>query len=102
MLYSSRSSYHERENDALETIVMSDQSHGSRLGLIDQRHDNVSLVFTYGNLGSDGARSRTGKKKKSEKYTTRTVDISLAQDITALRTRAGDTGAYRLALRYEP
>lgn len=120
--------------DILSSIV-SDTSHASALGLVNQRKDKIELEFTFNTprnskvnptakaKGKPEARQElesplfsTTKKpllsRKSKRQISRatgagtdagtsttnakkdlTISVTLAQDITGLRTRVGDTGA---------
>ena len=99
MLYSRRSGFKPLEDDPLNDIVVSDTQHGSALGLVDQRHDTVRLQFSYQDKLDDepeplslGRGKRTNRVKRAAKTSVKTVEVELAQNITALRTRRGDTG----------
>lgn len=76
--------------DDLDLIVQSDGSNRSALGLVDQRNDSVDLQFSY-NVEDNSAKSQR-RQKSNNRVISKRLDVSLAQNITALRSRAGDTG----------
>ncbi|KAG8832582.1 hypothetical protein FRC17_001093 [Serendipita sp. 399] len=117
LLYTRRASFRsEGNNDGgvdppLRSILVSDTGNGSALGLVDQRNDHIELQFTFpnhrsstadarrqpkasrktGKLGNDSKRRGEGEDRKRTDVQLETIDITLAQDITGLRSRVGDT-----------
>lgn len=93
-----RAGFKHEIGDALDSIVLSESSNRSALGLVDQRNDRVDLQFSY-NLEDDS--KETSKKRRSKKEaSSKKMDITLAQNITALRSRAGDTGITQSTLLF--
>ncbi|CAG8493318.1 5215_t:CDS:2 [Acaulospora colombiana] len=100
------------EEELLQSIVTPDASNASALGLVDQRNDLVTLRFefdrpnTVSNVNADhktsespGKHKRRGLKSNSKPQRVpqakkTVIEIDLAQDITALRSRTGDTGRW--------
>jgi len=91
----------------LSSIVVSEYSHdqGSELGLVDQRHDTIDLQFSFSASSPSETSSpakKRGPRRHIKKESLKTVDVRLAQDITGLRSRVGDTGEVSLALTPNP
>lgn len=98
LLYCRRAGFHPPENDVLSSIVVSEYSHdqGSQLGLVDQRHDTIDLQFSITNKETEPLvvmKKKKGTRRPKEK-SVKTVEVRLAQDITGLRSRVGDTGKF--------
>ncbi|KAG8846832.1 hypothetical protein FRB91_000416 [Serendipita sp. 411] len=109
LLYTRRASFRPENGgrtDALQSIITSDNRNGSALGLIDQRNDHIELQFTFPKHISpkhtpkqarlSRKTGRGNKKREDEDGKTsvqmETLEITLTQDITGLRSRVGDTG----------
>ncbi|KAF8892122.1 putative methyltransferase-domain-containing protein [Infundibulicybe gibba] len=60
------------------------------LGHLDSRTDKMIISFE---LPDSSAQTNLGRKQKKPKPRYETLEITLAQDKTALRTRKGDTGS---------
>jgi hypothetical protein len=93
LLYCRRAGFHAPEKDILSSIVVSEYSHnqGSQLGLVDQRHDTIDLQFSFSSA-EVGSSTRRNVSRRRKDVLIKTVDVQLAQDITGLRSRVGDTG----------
>jgi len=81
-LYSSRAMLKANPptEETLEKIIgVSGSSSMTQLGLVDCKHDVIRLRFP---ANADGLRDRSEGE----------VEISLAQDLSGLRSRKGDTG----------
>ncbi|KAK6992212.1 putative methyltransferase-domain-containing protein [Favolaschia claudopus] len=61
------------------------------LGYLDSRADILTLSFEI--KSHPHSQSTYGKRKSKSKVQDKTLEIQLAQDKTALRTRTGDTGS---------
>jgi hypothetical protein len=96
LLYCRRAGFHAPEKDILSSIVVSEYSHnqGSQLGLVDQRHDTIKLQFSFSSPDVSSSTTRNVLRRKDTLV--KTVDVQLAQDITGLRSRIGDTGGMNL------
>jgi hypothetical protein len=90
ILYTRRAGFKSGTGDALDSIVLSESSNRSALGLIDQRNDSVDLQFSYS--VDDSAPVTHRKRKMNSRTLVKKLNVSLAQNITALRSRVGDTG----------
>ena len=74
------------------------------LGYLDNHKDVLTLEFTVpaprkkseANVSSRKRKTRTGRSDEGGK----TMDVQLAQDKTALRSRKGDTGSVLWRARY--
>jgi hypothetical protein len=78
---------------------------GHGLGHIDSRSDVLTVKFELADVQRepDVAALRRGKKKSKkgvDRRSTTEVEIHLAQNTTALRSRNGDTGSVLWRIRY--
>lgn len=62
------------------------------LGYLDNHKDVLTLEFTYPRPLKESTKSK-GKAPKRKDAEMETLEVQLAQDKTALRTRKGDTGS---------
>ncbi|PVF92022.1 hypothetical protein CPB86DRAFT_777565 [Serendipita vermifera] len=111
ILYANQAGYKpSSDKDPLQSIVTSDISNASALGLVDQRNDLVTLRFEFDgprpvssvDAGHKSIESLSKHKRKGIKSNVKSqkvsqtketvIEVNLAQDITALRSRIGDTG----------
>jgi hypothetical protein len=91
-------------------------NHGSNstsfrgLGYVDSRKDTLTVTFELNPPAgqpempskSSTRKSRHGRKAPNiEKIGNKTIEIELAQDKTALRTRKGDTGSVLWKARFD-
>ncbi|RDB15880.1 Diaminohydroxyphosphoribosylamino-pyrimidine deaminase [Hypsizygus marmoreus] len=85
----------------LQSSVQSGSDVFRGLGHVDSRKDTMTISFelkdsvsTTDTIAVSGSRSsRRNKKQRNRNDAGRTIQIELAQDKTALRTRKGDTGS---------
>ncbi|PPQ79680.1 hypothetical protein CVT25_003254 [Psilocybe cyanescens] len=68
------------------------------LGYLDSRKDLLEIKFELKNVlqappTTPGNSNKKSKSRKTPKDTTKTIEIELLQDKTALRSRKGDTGS---------
>jgi protein N-lysine methyltransferase METTL21D len=62
------------------------------LGYLDNHKDILTLEFTYPRVVREAGKTKTKASKRKEAET-ETLEVQLAQDKTALRSRKGDTGS---------
>ena len=95
----------------LQTNVQPNEGEFRGLGYVDSRKDVLTVELKFqvpgqpSDHGSDSSslkRHRKSKKaQKTNHISDKTVDIQLAQDKTALRSRKGDTGSVLWKARFE-
>ncbi|GJE95861.1 Diaminohydroxyphosphoribosylamino-pyrimidine deaminase-like protein [Phanerochaete sordida] len=85
----------------LYTDLAAKQSHAEQngkgfrgLGYLDNHKDVLSLEFTYPKKPQSAGKGKgKSSKKRSSEAQQETLEVQLAQDKTALRSRKGDTGS---------
>lgn len=80
------------QNNDLMDIAISGLQNSSELGLLDQKSNELELEFSIQLTAVEGGQTPNRNKKNQDP---KTIHVKIAQDITALRTRKGDTGIYR-------